>query len=383
MNKKHLLLLSVISILALSSCKKIQMPSSADISVTRPSDGFIIHTDAQLALINSSDPNALVNSDIRYGRVSLSKPNGLHLSWGETNDINQEADKYEILFSEDEAFSNPVVYTTENKEIDIYNLKINTKYYYRVDSIHHTSRFSSSSYEYTVTDVAPRNIYVDGVENVRDLGGWTLANNKTYKQGLIYRTAQFNYGGGLNTYKSAPTEVGVNSLLNELKIKTEIDLRKTKAFNGEDEVNSITSSPLGESVNYVSCPMIYANTNIFTNAANKASIQAFFTTLSDINNYPVAFHCLRGTDRTGALAYMLGALVGMSQKDLELDYLFSDMANIGSPVTLATISGDDFYVKGINDSEGDSLSEKAKNYLMSTCEVSEATINTVISILSA
>ena len=147
-----------------------------------------------------------------------------------------------------------------------------------------------------------------------------------------------------NTFESEPTEQG-KAALKELGIKTDIDLRKTVSFAGEDEVNGITSSPLGNDVKYVSCPMVYGNQNIFTQSENVPSIILFFETLADETNYPIAFHCLRGTDRTGALAYVLGAMMGMSEEDLLLDYLFSDLANIGNPVLASKIYSDDFFVR--------------------------------------
>ena len=220
------------------------------------------------------------------------------------------------------------------------------------------------------------------MENVRDLGGWYIGENKTFKQGMIYRTAQFNYGGQLNSYVSKPSKEGKNTLLKELKIKTDIDLRRTIAFDDYDEVNGIKSSPLGKSVKYVSCPMVYGNSNIFTRNSNVNSIKLFFNTLANPNNYPVAFHCMRGTDRTGALAYVIGALVGMSEDDLMLDYLFSDLANIGNPVKASTINGSEFFVQGIANSEGSSLSEKTKNYLVNTVGVEVSTLNTIIDILA-
>ena len=48
------------------------------------------------------------------------------------------------------------------------------------------------------------------------------------------------------------------------------------------------------------------------------------------NNYPIVFHCTYGRDRTGTLAFTLGALLGMKKKDLYKDYeitFFSKVSN--------------------------------------------------------
>ena len=381
MKVRNIILTAVLFGLSLSSCGKEVVPSEVRLDVDNVDVSLGIHTEEQNKLLTAEDPDALVGSRTTYyGLTSNSKPRPLSFSWKETNDINQEATRYEVVVSENQDMSNPTKYEAKSLSLDVYNLKINTKYYYRVDSIHSSSTFSSDVSSFTISDSAPRNIYIDGVENVRDLGGWNIGEGRTYKQGLLYRTAQFNYGVG-NTYKSAPTEKGLKTIKEELKIKTEIDLRRTVDFDGYDETVSITSSPLGNDVQYVAAPMYYGNTNIFTQSQNKQSIQRFFATLSDINNYPIAFHCLRGTDRTGALAYVLGALLGMSEEDLLLDYLFSDLADINGLVRKEVIYADDFYVKGIQSCSGTTLSEKAANYLIDTCEISQDTINKIINIL--
>ena len=379
--KKIIPALSILNVFVLSMCAPHVIPTEVNVHLNSV-ESFDIHDDSQRVLLEAEDPDELIASDIRYGRVSNSKPNFLRLTWTETNDTNLDADNYEVLISEDDSFTSPLRYIVNPKQIDIYNLKVNTKYYFRVGSIHYTSIFNSNVIDFTFSGTAPRNLFIEGVQNVRDLGGWTLDNGRVYKQGLIYRSAQFNYGGGLNTYESAPNQKGLDALLNDLRIVTDIDLRKTKAFNGDDEVNGITSSPLGRGVYYISAPMRFNNENIFTQDINKESIRLFFETLSDIRNYPMVFHCVRGTDRTGALAYVLGALVGMNKRQLMLDYLFSNLSNIGSPVYFNRISGEDFYVYGIDQSEGDTLSEKAKNYLINTCNVPASTIDAVINILS-
>lgn len=376
--KTRLLYTFLLTGLTLTACNNEPVPNEVNLKVEQVDTSGGVHTEEQLKILNSDDPDKIMgNNTIYYGLTSNSKPKPLSFSWKEENDINVPASRYEVVISEYQDMYNATTYVSNEEKLDIYNLKINTDYYYHVDSYHGKASFKSDIKSFRINDKAPRNIYVDGIENVRDLGGWNIGEGKTYKQGMIYRTIQFNYGPG-SSYKYAPTPKGFDTLKNELRIKTEIDLRRTTVFDGYDEVKGITSSPIGKEVNYVSCPMIYDNVNPFTRSKNKASMKLFFDTLSDINNYPIAFHCLRGTDRTGALAYILGALVGMSEEDLMMDYLFSNLANINGLVREATISGDDFYVKGIASSEGSSYSEKAKNYLMSTCEIRESVINQVI-----
>ena len=383
MKYKTLFIVTSIFFLATSCGEEIHIPTDVEIELNAFDTSSTVHTIEQKALLEAIDPVGYVDDNVdNLGKTSLSKPKPINLSWSETNELSQPASSYSVTVSESNDLSNPLVFTSYTTNVDISNLKLNTKYYYQVTSNHYGTTFDSEISNFTINDSAPRNIFVEGVENVRDLGGWNIGESKTYKQGMIFRTAQFNYGGDNNDYVSAPTELGKYTLLNELKIKTEIDLRRTISFDGFDEVAGITSSPLGDSVNYVSTPMFYGRKNIFTTASNKSSIQAFFNTLANPNNYPIAFHCLRGTDRTGALAYVLGALVGMSESDLMLDYLFSDLANIGDPVTASVITANDFFIKGIEKCSGETLSERTMNYLYNTCEVSRSTLESIIDILT-
>lgn len=384
MKYKSLFSLSTLLVI-LAACSKetVRVPNVVNVDLFGLNANLTIHTSEQKVLLDAEDPEELISeNESSYGANSLSKPLPVAFSWDETNDLNQKASKYQLSISENVDMYDALSYTTKAKNLEVYNLKINTRYYYQVSSIHSGKSFKSEVTNFIIEDYAPRNIYVDGVENVRDLGGWDIGNNKVYKQGMIYRTAQFNKNGYGTLYNSAVTKAGKSTLVDELGIKTDIDLRRTDDFDGTDEVNGITSSPLGKSINYVSAPMFYGNRNIFTDSSNHPSIINFFNTLADENNYPIAFHCVRGTDRTGALAYALGALVGMSKEDLMLDYLFSDMANIGTPVLASTISGSLFYPWGIDHSEGTTLSEKAKNYLHNTVGVEISTLETIIDILT-
>ena len=375
----------------LFSCQKPALvPNEVTITNDELAASLTIHTEKQKELLNSDDPASLIHDNLsQYGNASNSKPSPISFSWSEKNDLDQKADSYKLTFSESNDLSNPIVLTSNATSLDVYNLKVNTKYYYRVSSIHSSKTFDGSIKEFTINDDTPRNIYIDGVENVRDLGGWNIGTNKVFKQGLIYRSAQFNNVSG-SSFNSAVTSIGLKTTKEELKIKTDIDLRLTSDFDvvsGKDETGGITSSPLGRDVNYVAAPMYnavpssYKNKNIFTYSYNKPSLKTAFEALAVPTNYPVIFHCIRGTDRTGALAYVLGALVGMDKDDLILDYLFSDLANIGSPIEASTITGEYQYVSEIDNCSGDTLSEKARNYLKTNVELADSTIDSIIDIL--
>ena len=356
---------------------------SFDLKIVASTSG---HTELQEAYSKVDNPDQFFvdnySKDNLFGRKNLSKPDGVRVEHTITNNGDVDG-KYEVLTSELSDFSSYYSHPADKDGANLYNLIMGKTYYYKVKATYGSYEFNSDVQSFTVTNSTIRNIYVDGVENVRDLGGYVTESGKTFKQGMIYRTAQFNYNhDDKQAIKSEPTERGLDVLINQLGIKTEIDVREKRTNAGKDETAGITSSPLGSTVNYVNLPMKFGGTNVITNENNKESFKSFLEYCADENNYPITFHCVRGTDRTGAMAYAIGALCGVSELDLMKDYLFSNFSNIGSMyISSEQISGEGFYVQGIQNETGDSLSDKAANYLINNLDVSLETLNNIKNIL--
>ncbi len=371
--------LAILSSFLLTACNK-PTPTNVTFTVDELGTSVDFHTELQQGLIDSNSPDSYIyQHDLEIGTFSNSAPLAVTFTYQATNDKNVSADKYIISISEDETFTNPYEVTSKNKSAtDVYNLKVDTDYFYKVKAVYNGKVFESETATFSTSHDIIRNVRVEGVENVRDLGGYTTFDGRKIKQGLIYRSAELN---GAKDGKSKPTSNGKKTLLNELKIKSEIDLRKTKATFNDDEVYGITSSPLGKSVKYISCPMVFGGANPLTNDDNDSSLKTFFESLADETNYPIMFHCVRGTDRTGALAYAIEALCGADENDMLKDYLFSNFANIGGTVRENKINGMSYYIMGIRESEGENIQEKAINYLMENFDVSETTLRKIISIL--
>lgn len=257
---------------------------------------------------------------------------------------------YTVQFSLNEEFTDSVSYTTEDTQIDIRNLYIVSKYFWRVlltDASGDT--YCSSVSTFSTTDTAPRVIYVEGVSNVRDLGGWLNEDGKRIRQGMIYRSGQLNMNTG-KAIENTITENGICTMINELGIKTELDLRSG--------TGKIKTSPLPD-VEYVHYPMKLKATFI---SDYSEEICEIFHILADEKNYPIDMHCVVGTDRTGAMSYLIHGLLGMSEEDLEKDYLYSNFADIGGERTMDNISKG--YVAFVNEYEGDTQSEKIYNCLL-------------------
>ena len=101
--------------------------------------------------------------------------------------------------------------------------------------------------------------------------------------------------------------------------------------------------------------------------------------VADEENYPMIIHCSVGTDRTGMFAFLINALLGVSEEDLCRDYLFSNFGAIGSKRKITQLKESMYYTEVMN-AQGNTLSEKAYNYL-ADLGVPTDQLDSVISIL--
>lgn len=296
-----------------------------------------------------------------------SRPNAVEFEWG-YNGEQPAPLEYILSISEYEDMTNSIVYTTSSDSIAVYNLKIATTYYWTVSVNGVTSDIS----KFTTDSTAPRNLFVDGITNVRDLGGWETENGSRTKQGLIFRCGRLNESSA-ETPNIEITENGIKTMRDELKVKTEIDIRKTN--NGE--VGGITSSPLGNDINYFSCPMEWEGD---TFNGNKQELLKVFSILAKEENYPIIFHCNIGTDRTGMIAFLVNALLGVPEESLYRDYLFSNFGNIGGARSINGLK-ESVYYQSVQQAEGNTLSEKTYNCLLNF-GVPKEDLDSIIAILS-
>lgn len=331
-----------------------------------------IHTEDQLAFIEGDDLYAV--SVYADGEREKSRPEALELKWSDSKNTGD----YVVEISENSDFSSPEAYETKKTSVSVYNLKIATEYYWRVkaDGIY------SETGTFTTSDKGPRNLYIDGITNVRDIGGYTTSFGKRMRQGLIFRGARLNKSDvNDDGYKTAPTtfvpeitEKGKDVFKNQLGIKTEIDLRLLDR-NGYPADKPAESAVSG--VDYIRIPM-NGNASIITNAAE---IKQFMEVLADESCYPVYFHCNIGTDRTGMLAYLLEGLCGANEDDMMKDYLFSNFGNIGEAKEVSNSKNKFVTLLGENgDYSGETTVKRVESYFESI-GVTAQTYNAVRDIL--
>ena len=242
-----------------------------------------------------------------------------------------------------------IVDATENT-ISIYNLFKGTQYYVRItglgangeDLFHSTSTF-------TTTNQGPRVMKVDGIYNVRDLGGYETETGKTTVQGILYRGGSLR---PLDIYDSYLTEEGAQYMSETMNIKMEIDI------NGGGEAIIPGTTVYGG-------PNINAYTGAFTHSD---AYKEFFALLADKDNYPIYFHCTGGADRTGTLSFLLNAMLGVSEKNCIQDYEFTSFSVYGERNSQTGIYATQYFgpfLTQLKTYKGDTLQEKTENYLLS------------------
>ena len=375
MKKTLLPLLLVIPLVACST------PMTAVSNLKADSQGHF--TEAQINYLTNND---LSNTSPYNGNMSVSKPEPVTITWESTrDDISYCVDFYKDIGEEGSPSNIIVSYLTDKTSFDFYNPIFNQEYYVRVTSYKEGIKPSNViSFKESPTVKGPRNLYVEGVENFRDIGGWGYI-----KQGMIYRSGRFNEDKE-ETVKPSITENGLCEVNNHLKIKTEIDLRRVST-NEVGGLRETDASVLGDRVNYIQLPMAYGGNNILTFKGklsgddyeydNPGQIKWFFKYLSEEENYPINFHCSIGKDRTGCMAYLIEGLLGFDQETMYRDYMFTNFANAGM-CKLTDIT--DRYGKTLDDyPNGNTLQEKIYNYLNQEIGVPTDYLDNIINILKA
>ena len=336
-------------------------------------------TEEQLNYLKSED---YTSTSPYNGNMSMSKPNPVRFSW------NSGKGEYHFTITND--YDNKEIgYFTKDNPFDFYNPILGANYKVKINYRGYEEQEISFKEEVTVP--GPRNIYIEGVENMRDIGGWGKMVNGEYqtymKQCLLYRSGRFNKDKEEEVNTTITSE-GLFEVNNHLRIKTEIDLRKTST----NEVGGLTNkSVLGDGVKYIQLPMAYNGNSILTFKGkvsgdtyeydNPKMIKEFFEILADRDNYPINYHCSIGKDRTGCLSYLIEGLMGFDQETMHRDYMFTNFADAGL-CKLTDVT--DRYGKTLDEYEhGETLQEKVYNYLNEVIGVSKENLDTIITILKA
>lgn len=316
------------------------------IELKSPKNGQIVElmTETQIKFIESDRTNSAAADfnylDLKKGDSDNSLPQNVKFEWTATVEGV-------VQISENEGFESYYEKAGFNS-CEVYNLKCATRYFWRVVCENEVS----DVYCFDTNERCPRFMKVDGITNVRDCGGWRTVSGRRIKQGLLYR------GSEMNSHVTI-TDAGIETMRKDMKINFVIDFRSTENEFVEDVYKkgylNISVRPY--------CDWFRQPNSIIKN---------IFEILVNEENYPVYYHCWGGADRTGTLAFILGALLGQYREDLIGDYEITSLSIWGD--RSRNIERVQEFIAEFDSFEGSTMSEKAENYMLS-CGISKAQID--------
>ena len=167
-----------------------------------------------------------------------------------------------------------------------------------------------------------RRIPLDGCVNFRDLGGYASTLGGTTKWGVLFRADSM--------HRLSPADAEV--VTGRLGVRTAVDLRA----NDEREQIGMLDSALGIVEHHIGTsdhnmhsyarpdPEIRTQSfgQLYGNMISSGGkrFAAAIEVVADPENWPAAFFCMAGKDRTGCMAALILGLVGVDRQDIVADY---------------------------------------------------------------
>ena len=395
-----------------------QLDNTVILNIENEEVTFDPYTEIQKNYLNDEYKNI---GNYGNGNKEQSKPLKYELTWNVDDfDGKYTFSRFEIQLDEDVTIGQDRrTYSLDAnaRSISFNNLKVGTKYHVSIAAFDGDKAVGiDNRLTLETTDKEVRFIDIDGLSNVRDCGGWHTIDGKRIKQGLLYRGEELNQqnygknGGSIDPddakerekekpYGQKITATGIDTFVNELGIKCEVDIRGYENFDWATNRNESPTECGGlkegngiiQDIKYTISPVHTSRDKIYYDDYGKAAVKNFFSLLADEEtNLPLYFHCAQGKDRTGFLAYLFEAFMGVPEENLMRDYLLSNLGKTGS-VSVSKLVGSSSqynYVDYLNgkevstqsnvkyQAEGSTIKERATNYLLS-CGLTEAQLETI------
>jgi protein-tyrosine phosphatase len=189
-----------------------------------------------------------------------------------------------------------------------------------------------------------RFVLLDGCFNFRDLGGYPTANGGVVRRRILYRSDAL--------HRLSPTGQDAFSLLG---VATVVDLR-----TGAEVAQRAWQPPVAWPGLWLHIPLLDSTPDwksydperfvaedfatahyLETVQRGAAALQQVLAVLSEPGTLPAVFHCAAGKDRTGIVAGVLLALLGVPAETVADDYALSEVATERWKASIAAGAQDD------------------------------------------
>ncbi len=275
-------------------------------------------------------------------------------------DLNGHSGIFTLSEYDDLSNGKAYILPSDKTSVTIDNLKTDKVYYYQIE---YDGNLEKGSFK---TAKSTRFVYIPGVYNTRDIGGYTNLDGKNVKQGMIIRGTEID---GLVETEYFLKREDVQSVMDTFNFVYDMDLRSNSVFSGNYK------SRLGENVEhkFYNSP---SYGSIF-NESYKASLKNIFSDLAKEENYPMYMHCTYGADRTGTIVFFLQATLNMAQDDMVREYRMTGFTN----PQFATSTSMDVIISGLENYNGDTIQEKAIDFLVNDIGITQEEIEAIQNIL--
>lgn len=255
-----------------------------------------------------------------------------------------------------------------HEQVEVTNLRIGISYTWQVsgfsDADAPRAAAQSAVGRFSTHPAAPRWLDIPGITNVRDLGGWRLAGGGRLRQGLLLRGSEMNGHCRI-------TAAGAERLMDGLGVRSDIDLR------GEGE----EWGPVLDTARVAYHNLPLASYDMIASLQYIPYYRKLFALLADSAIYPLYLHCWGGADRTGTVAFLIGALLGMHAADLRFDYELTSLSVWGERRANAETFTEMLATLALFAPDGSSLQEQVEGYLQ-VIGVTEGEIASIRAILT-